>query len=375
MRFCNPRFLSVLCVLTAFTWSARAQQQASNFAPLEALVKDEMKAAGIPGVVLVIVQGDRVTLAKGFGVASVETNEPVTPDHLFRVGSTTKMFVGATLAKLAAAGKVNLQEPVGKLIDGLPPRIAALTPHQLLTHTAGVADEAPMFGRNDEEALGDGIKKWKEDRLFAKPGEVYKYSNPGYWLAGYTAERAAGKPFADVVADELFRPLGMKRTTFRPLLAMTYPLAQGHERRDGKETIIRPAANNAASWPAGSMFTSGNDLARFVIAFLNGGQLDGQQAIPESIFKVIATPYVKMPGGNTQYGYGLVVSNMRGVETVAHGGARSGYGSYIAMAPARKVGVIVLGNRTAAAFPRTMAKAAELLFPPDSEGKQAATDK
>lgn len=357
-----PRhLLPILCGLL-LSGLARGQPKDLDLAPLEKVVTEEMKAGGIPGVVVVIVQGERVSYAKGFGVASVETSEPVTAEHLFRVGSTTKMFVGTTLARLAAAGKVDLRQPISKVIDGLPPRLAALTPHQLLTHTAGLGDEAPWYGRQDEEALGDGIKKWQETRLVNKPGEIYAYSNPGYWLAGYLAERAAGKPFADVVAEEVFQPLGMNHTTFRPTVAMTFPLAQGHERKDGKPVIIRPAANNAATWPAGSMYTSGQDLSRFVIAFLNGGKLGSEQALPEAVFNMISTPYVKMPGGKTGYGYGLMLTTHHGVETAVHGGARSGYGSYMLLAPSRKVGVILLGNRTAAALPKSLEKAAELLL-------------
>src|SRR5688572_33494907 len=107
------------------------------------------------------------------------------------------MFVGALLVKFAEGKKLRLDEPVGKVIDGLPPKVAALTPHQLLTHTSGLADGTAWFGRHDDDALGAGIKTWKDDRLFAKPGEIYSYSNPGYWLSGYVGERVAGKPFAD----------------------------------------------------------------------------------------------------------------------------------------------------------------------------------
>jgi CubicO group peptidase (beta-lactamase class C family) len=187
------------------------------------------------------------------------------------------------------------------------------------------------------------------------------YSNPGYWLAGHAAERAAGRPFADVLADELFAPLGMKRTTFRPLMAMTYPLAQGHEPRGGRPVVVRPAADNAATWPAGSMFTSGNDLARFVVAFLHGGTLEGKEAIPEAVVKAVAAPHAPLPGGG-HYGYGLVVRSLRGVGVVEHGGARVGYGSHITIAPKEKVGIIVLANRGGAGMPKTVQKAAELLL-------------
>src|SRR5262245_41318426 len=80
-------------------------------------------------------------------------------------------------------------------------------------------------------------------------------------------QELAGKPYADVLADRLFRPLGMTRTTLRPTLAMTWPLALGHEVRSGKPSIVRPQADNAATWPAGQIYSSVPDLARFVTAF------------------------------------------------------------------------------------------------------------
>jgi CubicO group peptidase (beta-lactamase class C family) len=282
------------------------------------------------------------------------------------------MFVGAALVKLAETGKIDLHEPVGKLIDGLPPRVAALTPHQLLTHTAGLADDGVMFGPHDDAALGAGIKRWKDSRLFTEPGDAFSYSNPGYWLAGYCAECAGGKPFADVLASELFGPLGMKRTTFRPTMAMTYPLAQGHDLLLGRPRVVRPAAENAATWPAGSMFTTGNDLAHFVIAFLNNGRLDGEQVLSESLMKSIRSPHAGLPGGRGNYGYGLSCVQSRGVEMVSHNGARVGYGSRITMVPAHRFGVIVVANRSGASLPRTAEKALELALPVEVVSKPEA---
>jgi CubicO group peptidase (beta-lactamase class C family) len=354
----------VAALVFAFTVpSPRAGADPVDYAPLESVVRAEMKAAGVPGVVVIVVRGDRIDYAKGFGVAGVETNDPVTPDHLFRIGSTTKMFVGAAAASLAHRGKLDLNKPVGEVVGGLPSPLAAVTPHQLLTHTAGLADEAPMFGKHDETELGAGIASWKTSRLFTTPGDIYSYSNPGYWLAGYAVERAAGRPFAEVLDEDMFRPLGMKRSTFRPTMAMTYPLAHGHEARDGTTVIIRPPANNAATWPAGSLYSSGNDLARFVIALLNGGQLDGKEAIPVSVVEEITKSHVTLPGDRGSYGYGLAIRPIRGVPTWSHGGSRSGYGSHIAMAPVQKYGIIVLANRSGAGMPKTVAKAAELLLP------------
>src|SRR5258708_4302383 len=196
-------------------------------AAIERVAMEELRATNTPGAAVAVVAGNRMLFAKGYGLASVESKDPVTPEMLFRLGSTTKMFTASTVGELALEHKIDLNAPVGKYISGLDPAIARLTANQLMSHTAGLKDEAPMFGSHDETALGAGIREWKASFLFTEPGKIYSYSNPGFWLAGYLAETVAGKPYAEVVDERVFKPLGMSRSTFRPTMAMTWPLAQG----------------------------------------------------------------------------------------------------------------------------------------------------
>jgi CubicO group peptidase (beta-lactamase class C family) len=222
-----------------------------------------------------------------------------------------------------------------------------------------------MYGDHDDSALGRTIRSWKDSQVFTEPGKIISYSNPGYWLAGFVVETVSKKPFADQMSDAIFKPLGMNRTTFRPTTAMTYPLAQGHN-SSGKTspTVARPFADNSASWPAGSMFTNVLDLSRFVIAFLNGGRLEGKQVLSPAVITKLSTPQVNIPSDQSaKYAYGLMISNYRGVRIVEHGGSRSGYGSVIKMSPEHRFGVIILGNRTGVALNKTAEKAMELMLP------------
>jgi CubicO group peptidase (beta-lactamase class C family) len=286
----------------------------------------------------------------------------MTPDLLFRLGSTTKMFTAAALASLADQGAIDLRKPAGDYIKGLHPSIARVTGHQLLSHTSGILDEAPMYGSHDESALMKNVLSWKDDRFFTEPGRIYSYSNPGYWLAGALIEAVSGRLYADQMHEGLFAPLGMMRTTLRPTVAMTYPLAQGHDVVDGKPVVVRPFANNAASWPAGSIFSSVTDLSRFVMAFVGGGRVEGKQAIAPAVIAMLSTPTAKIPGSDSEYGYGVNVGSYRGVRLIQHGGSRSGYGSIIRMVPEKQFGVIVLANRSGAGLPRTADKAMELVL-------------
>jgi CubicO group peptidase (beta-lactamase class C family) len=155
----------------------------------------------------------------------------------------------------------------------------------------------------------------------------------------------------------------MHRSTLPPTIAMTWPLAQGHDIKDGKPEVIRPAADNAASWPAGSIFSSAQELARFVIAFRNDGKLDGKQVLSPKAIALMSTPHAKVPGSESSYGYGLSLSAERGVKWVQHSGSRAGYGSLIRMAPAQQFAVIIVANRTGASMPGLAATISEALLP------------
>lgn len=365
----------VFATLSVLVLLASAVAQAPDFTKLEQLVADEMKATNSPGAALAIVRGTDILYAKGFGVRSVESSEPVTADTLFRLGSTTKMFVAAAVVQLAEEGKLKLDDPIGKHIKNLPEFLRHLTAHELLSHTAGLTDEGSMQGPPEDAALGAGIRAWKEDMRFTGKGKVFSYSNPGYWLAGLLAEEVDGKPFADVMKARLFEPLGMKRTCLRPTEAMTWPLAQGHEMRMGKPAVVRPAADNAATRPAGQIFSSANDLARWTIAFLNGGKLDGKDVLSPTLIEKMSTGHADIPGTKAKYGYGLLAATGRGVKVLEHGGSRTGYGSMIRLAPEHKVAVIIIVNRTGSTLPKSMEAACELVLPLEKKADPPKQDK
>ena len=347
--------------------AASAQLRQLDPAAIERVADEELRSSKTPGAAVAVVVGDRVVFSHGYGVASADTGAPVTPDMLFRLGSTTKMFTASAVVGLSIEGKLDLNAPVARYIAGLDETIGRLTANQLLSHTSGLHDEAPMFGSHDEAALGKGIHGWKADFLFTEPGRIYSYSNPGFWLAGYLAESVSGKPYADVIEQRLFGPLGMKSSTLRPTMAMTFPLAQGHEVQDGKPVVIRPAADNAASWPAGSIFSSSLDLSRFVIAFMNDGNVDGKQAVPAEQIAIMTKPRASIPGSEARYGYGLELATRRGVRWVEHAGSRAGYGSLIRMAPERKFAVIITANRTGSSMPKLAEAISEAMLPLEPE--------
>jgi CubicO group peptidase (beta-lactamase class C family) len=344
--------------------ASSASQQESGFAELEKIALEELQETGTPGSAVAVVSGERVVFAKGFGESNINAHTPVKPEMLFRLGAPTKVFTAASLVMLAEEGKIRLDEPIGKYVKGLSPKLAQVTAHQLLTHTAGLKDESPTYGRHDETALADTVRSWKDDYCVSRPGQKFSHSNPGYWLAGFVIEQLTGKPFADQLKERLFDPLGMSNTTFRPTMAITFPFSEGHDAYGNASLkVVRPIADDAASWPSGSMFSSVLDLSRFAIAFMNGGKIDGRQILEPSLIAKISTPYIDIPGTSRKYGYGLIISDYRGVHVLRHGGTRLGYGSLLLMALEHRFAVISLANRSGVVLTKTAEKAFEMLLP------------
>jgi CubicO group peptidase (beta-lactamase class C family) len=361
--------LLLLALLLLSPRAAAAQADAADFGKLEAAAAAALKETKVPGAAVAVVSGDRVVFVKGFGVADSETGRRVNADTLFRVGSTTKILTALTLLSLAEEGKLKLDRPVGEYAKGLSPALARLTAAQLLSHTAGMIDVDPDYGPHDESALGEAVRAWGADYAFEEPGRVFSYSNEGYDLLGYVIEQAGGKPYAREVRERLLVPLGMERSCFPVDVAMTYPFSQGHEMTaGGRVKVVRPFPDNAVGWPNGFLFSSARDLARLAVALMNGGKLEGKQVIPPSVLAQMFAPRADIPvagraAGSVRYGYGMQLSEYRGVRLLMHDGAMAGFTCLFRMAPERRFALVALGNLSEKSLDGVWRAAFEMMIP------------
>ena len=336
---------------------ARAGAQDSRpawAAPLDSLVRAELQRTRTPGAAIAVVVDGRVAYAAGYGVANIESGQPVTTDMLFRVGSVTKMFTAATLTQLAHEGKLALDAPINAVVPELRGRrVGRVTPHQLLTHTAGWLDNAVAYGRMGESALGEVMREVTDTMFFTEPGRVISYSNPGYSMAGYVAEVAGGARFATLVEDKVMRPTGMARATFRPLQALTWPASMGHIAPPNQTpAIVRPFTENTAQWGAGFLFASAPEIARFTMMLMNHGTIDGKSVLAPETVRRMTTSTTVIPGrpalDSARYAYGITTSK-RGSEIVwQHGGSINGFDATVVMLPNRKFAVVLLDNLSGA---------------------------
>jgi CubicO group peptidase (beta-lactamase class C family) len=253
---------------------------------LDGLMPAQLEREDIAGAVVAVVKDGQVLFAKGYGYSDMAKRTPVTPDAtLFRIASISKLFVWTSVMQLVEQGKLDLNRDINDYLDfKIPPAYGKpITLRNLLTHTPGFEETFKDSSVADAEHLfpiGDYLKHHIPERIFP-PAVVPAYSNYGAVLAGYIVQRVSGKPFEQYAADNIFLPLGMKRTTFvQPLPEEMKPLMS-----NGYDRASSPAKpfEFIQDFPAGSVSTSARDMCNFMIAHLQNGQFGSVQILrPET---------------------------------------------------------------------------------------------
>ena len=331
-----------------------------NWTQLEGEIEAQMSAAHVPGFALAVVQGQEVAHAEGFGLTAIDGDEvglPVTPRTLFRIGSVTKPLTGTAVMRLVEAGQLDLDLPVRTYVPWLTfsveGAVDAVTTRMLMSHTAGLVTAAGHRGARDPSGLEAFVREEiPKVALLAPPGKLCSYSNLGLCIVGYIAEAVAGKPYAELMYEQVFEPLEMQRTTFDPTVAMTYPLAQSHGlTEEGALHVQHQYADNVGHYPAGFAISSVLDMANWAIMQLNEGRFAGVQILSPDSVAEMHRPHADLytPNG-AGYGLTLGTRTYKGVRRVGHNGAISTFFSTLDMVPASKVAVITLSNRADEAF-------------------------
>ncbi|HLX39527.1 MAG TPA: serine hydrolase domain-containing protein [Ktedonobacteraceae bacterium] len=324
-----------------------------NFYQLEQSIEATMHDSHIPGLALAVVHECKLIYARGFGVTSVEDGgKPVTPETLFRIGSVTKPLTGTAIMRLVEAGKLDLDTPVKAYIDWFrlsdPDATEYVTLRMLLSHTSGLPTDGQHFGSRDPQGLEVSVREQiPAYALLAPPNTIMSYSNPGLNLAGYIAEVASGKHYAELMQEAVFEPLQMHRTTFDPTRAMTYPLAQSHDLdKDGKLHVQHQYADNVAHYPSGFAISTVVDLANFAMMHMQQGLFQGQRMLtPESVREMHRPQASLYTPDDSAYGLTFHVKTCKGMQQVGHDGGISTFGSRLAMFPEKGTAVIMTFNR------------------------------
>jgi CubicO group peptidase (beta-lactamase class C family) len=287
------------------------------------LIADQLARENIAGAVVGIVKDGQVIFAKGYGYADVAKGIPVTADaSLFRIGSISKLITWTAAMQLVEQKKLSLDEDVNAYLDfKIPPAFGKpITLRNLMTHSGGFEDTWRDMGVEDPRQatqLESYVKDHIPRRIYP-PGEVSAYSNYGATLTGYLVQRISGKRFEDYVDENIFRPLGMNRTTFaQPLPKDLAPMvSQGY----GVASSPPGPFEIMNSFPAGSVSASASDMCRFMLAHLQDGQLNGARILSAETARLMHSRMFTFDERMNSWAYGFYEESTNGHRIIGHGG-------------------------------------------------------
>jgi CubicO group peptidase (beta-lactamase class C family) len=325
---------------------------------VDGLMAAHLQAHHVPGAVVAVVKDDALFFAKGYGYADLEHGILVDSERtLFRPGSASKLFTWTAVMQLVEDGRLSLQADVNEYLDFEIPATypQPITLAHLMTHTPGFEDRGQgLFVLQEEDlvSLEEYLKGYVPARVYP-PGEVGAYSNYGTALAGYIVQRVSGEPFEAYVENHILEPLGATRTTFRQPLpsALAKDMARGYGYAKG--AYVPGEFELIAGTPAGSMSSSATDMARFMIAHLQGGQYGSERILEAAtVAEMQAAQYVPDPRSSGM-GYGFFRDSLNGRRIVQHEGDTLLFHSGLYLFPEEKVGLFVSYNSAGGSKART----------------------
>jgi D-alanyl-D-alanine carboxypeptidase len=238
---------------------------------------------GPPGAIATLYRDGRLTTITA-GVSSVGTRRaPRATDHM-RLASVSKAFSGAVALQLVEAGRLGLDDTIGRRRGDLPPAWGSVTVRQLLNHTSGVPDytQSARFRRHLQTrprayVSPQKIISWVADkRLVFRPGSRYEYSNTDNIIVALIAERITGRPYGDLLRDDVFDRLGLAGTSFPRTVGLARPFLHGYIAEAGKAPQdVSHFLNPSAAWASGAIVSTPADLNTFIRGLL-GGRLFGR---------------------------------------------------------------------------------------------------
>ena len=328
-----------LIVFLAGQGSGYAQDKSVK---IDELMKIYQSYGQFNGAVLVAENG-KVIYKKGLGLANMEWNIPNETDTKFRLGSITKQFTAALILQLVEQGKIKLD---GKISDYLPDYRKdvgdKITVHHLLTHTSGIPSytSQPKFFEDVSRnpfVVADFVKKYASGDLEFEPGSKFSYNNSGYFLLGAIIEKVSGKPYEQVLKENILDPLGMKNTGYDHFDAVLSKRASGYNKTP-KGYINAPYLDMSIPYAAGSLYSTVEDLYLWDRALYSDKILSAKSK--ELMFK----PNLE------NYGYGFGITNAalgdtkQTVPVISHTGGINGFNTIIVRLIGNQHLIVLLDN-------------------------------
>ncbi len=321
--------------------------------------RKRIEGKSFPGAAFVMVKDGDIYCAQKFGHANLESNNIVSAEEtIFHIASVSKTLTATAVMQLNDRGKFRFDDPIGKYVQlkTLKPPYGEITIANILHHNAGFDER--LIGVSTEHidqwrTLGEYLNSRMPPQVLP-PGIFRFYSNHGYALLGHLVETLSGLPFDQYITESILNPLGMDSSTFSHISELTDNHAVGYTRKNNQ--YIPHGVDYAYIVPAGSFKTTVTDMARFMIAHLNGGVYDGRRILEEATVQKMHTSVFRLHPQMPGQAYGFAESFYRGQRMLTHNGMMRGFGSVLYLIPEHNLGFFLVANRysgsVTSGFPR-----------------------
>lgn len=329
-----------------------APKYAAAVQQLEAFIQREVANKGLPALSIALVDDQKVVWTKGFGYANPEKKTTATAETVYRVGSVSKLFTDIAIMQLVEQGKLDLDAPIGRYLPAFKPANpydVPITMRQMMSHRSGMVREPPVGNYFDPNnpSLAAMVESLNQTALVYKPESRLKYSNAAIATVGYVLESLQKEPFARYVQRAVLDPLGMKRSAFEPRADLTKDLAVATMWTYHGREFMAPTFE-LGMIPAGSMYSTVNDLAKFLCVLHAGGRsAHGPIVQPATLAKMLEPQFAKLDD-KFAFGIGFYLTEFGGRRRIGHGGAVYGFATELAYLPVDKLGVVVVTSKDCA---------------------------
>jgi serine beta-lactamase-like protein LACTB len=324
---------------------------------IEAAISSEMARQGIPGLSIAIGQGGVIRFTNGYGLADLENTVPAKASSVYRLASVSKPMTAVAALQLAERGALDLDAPIQKYVSAFPEKPWPVTARLLLGHLGGVRhyrDDEPPNTR-PYGSLTESLAFFKDDALAAEPGTRFVYSTYGYTLVGAAVEGAAGKPFIDVLRENVFAPAGMVGARVDDVASLIPNRAQGYVRLPSGELRNSALADVSYKVPGGGLCATASDVARFGMALADGALLK------KETLALMLTSQKTREGRPTSYGLGLNVSAPGRRREAWHTGGQERVTTLLYLQPDSGLVVALLSNLEHASLTDLARRVADLV--------------
>ena len=303
------------------------------------IVQKIMKDQKITGLSLAVIKNGKPIVNKGYGLANVEHNVPVTAETVIRLGSVSKQFFTTAILKLQEEGKLSIEDSVHTFFPDAPETWRPIRIKHLMSHTSGLKRESPAYDNHKMISDLEIIKAAYPLPLDFKTGEKYQYCNLAYYMLAQIITQISSMPWQDYIKEKLFIPAGMKNSGMTDFYLIIPNRASGYMHKNG---VLVNADAMYAVRPSGGFLSTSTDMILWEKVLREKNII-----LKKENWELLWQPFIKTsdkPESKAYYAFGWLTDERNGHKVIEHGGANVGFRSYYTRFVNDDLSIIIMTN-------------------------------